>query len=146
MIPCFICGKDASTGWIKGLPPAPDSQKLALCSEHDTPAERVRVAQAWERLLQREIAAGSELAAYKAMKPPQILTVRFTAGGVLSFVCTHCEPTPHDTLRIATQDGSYTFIPMRQIAEYTLSPAPAFSPAPAPVALTEGRTEADEVE
>ena len=33
MIPCLACGADASTGWVHGFVPSPDSLKMGLCRE-----------------------------------------------------------------------------------------------------------------
>jgi hypothetical protein len=126
MIPCHVCGQDASTGWIAGLPPSPDSQKLALCSLHDTPENRNLLEKAWNDLLAQSIATAVSLARRKASPPERkIITVRFTAGGALSFLGTRCAPTEHNTLCIEEEDGGRTYIPMPQIRDYTVRPAAA---------------------
>lgn len=123
MIPCYICGKDASTVWIKGFAPAPDSQKLALCAEHNTPENRVKVSNAWHDLLEQDLTALTEVARYKVDAPSlKTANVHFAGGGLLSFVCTDCAPTPQGTLCIHTPDDSQTFIPMQHIREYTVRP------------------------
>ncbi|MDL2316113.1 hypothetical protein LJC59_03420 [Desulfovibrio sp. OttesenSCG-928-A18] len=133
MIPCYICGKDASTGWTKGFVPAPDSQKLALCIAHDSPENRLRVEEAWRELRLHDLATMTELARQKAAPERNIVSVHFTGGGMLSFICSGCAPTGHGTLRIEQEDGSHTYIPMRHIREYSLHPyAPdAIAPQPA---------------
>ena len=123
MIPCYICGKDASTVWTKGFAPAPDSQKMALCAEHNTPENRVKVIRAWHKLLEQDVIARTEVAQFKADAPSlKTANVHFTGGGMLSFVCTECAPTPQGTLRIQTPDGGQTFVPMQHIREYTVLP------------------------
>ena len=92
MIPCHICGKDASTGWTKGFIPAPDSQKMALCAEHDTPKNRLLVSRAWRDVNAREIAAVTSVARHKASPALHVVSVHFTGGGMLSFTCTACTP------------------------------------------------------
>lgn len=122
MIPCHICGKDASTGWIKGFIPAPDSQKLALCAEHDTVQNRVLVSRAWRNLTEREVFAMTSLARHKAAPALYVVSVHFTGGGMLSFTCTACAPTAQGTLRIDDADGNQTYIPMQHVREYTVRP------------------------
>jgi hypothetical protein len=138
MIPCQICGLDASTGWIAGLPPSPDSQKLALCARHDTPKNRHLLEEIWISYITRSIAAAESIARYRASPPARkIITVRFSAGGVLSFTGARCSPTEHGTLCIEEEDGSQTYIPMIQVRDYTVCPAreeAADSPAGKPSA------------
>ena len=123
MIPCYVCGKDASTGWTKGFVPAPDSQKLALCPEHNTPDNRLAVVKAWRALLEREAAVLTGIAGFKAAAPSlQTATVHFTGGGMLSFTCLSCSPTAQGTLCIESPDGARNFIPMQHIREYSVRP------------------------
>lgn len=128
MLPCFVCGKDASTGWIEGFVPAPDSQKLALCQGHDNEANRLAVADAWEKMIRQSIAEQLAVAKYKANPIMQTACVRFNAGGMLSFLCTACTPTEQGTLCIDHPDGERTFIPMQHIREYSLRPYVAEEP------------------
>lgn len=137
MLPCFICGKDASTGWIKGFTPAPDSQKLALCSDHDTASNRLAVVKAWRIMLNRDIADQTAVARHKAKPVIQTATVRFTAGGMLSFVCTACTPAENGVLRIDHPDGEQSYIPMQHILEYSVRPHIAEEAALAGLGLTE---------
>jgi len=122
MLPCFICGKDASTGWIEGFVPSPDSQKLALCPKHDNASNRLAVADAWREMIRQSIAGQLAVAKHKVNPIVQTACVRFTAGGMLSFLCTACMPTEQGTLRIDHPDGERTFIPMQQVREYSLRP------------------------
>lgn len=122
MLPCFVCGNDASTGWIKGFAPSPDSQKLALCAEHNTAANRLAVANAWKEALRKDIAGQIAVAGHKMRPCIQTATVRFMAGGLLSFLCTACAPTEQGTLRIDHPDGERTFIPLQHIRAYSLRP------------------------
>ena len=122
MIPCHICGKDASTGWTRGFIPAPDSQKLALCAEHDTAQNRLIVSRLWRDLNQQEIAAATLVARHKAAPILQVVSVHFTGGGMLPFTCTACTPTGQGTLRIDDANGKQTYIPMQHIREYTVRP------------------------
>lgn len=120
MIPCYVCGKDASAGWTTGFAPAPDSQKLALCPEHDTPGRRQEVAEAWKKQQVRELTAFSLVAEQKAAPGKMLATVHFTGGGMLSFTCRAVSPTGHGTLKVEQLDGTLTFLPMQHIREYSL--------------------------
>ena len=122
MIPCRVCEKDASTGWIKGFAPAPDSLKMALCPTHDTPENRAAVTKAWHEAQVRALARDTALAARKAGDVPLMVQVRFIAGGMLTFTCRACFPTEHKSLCLESPDGARTYIPMDQIREYTVRP------------------------
>lgn len=132
MIPCFICGKDASTGWVKGYTPAPDSQKVALCAEHDTVDNRIAAARAWYMQLKSELGMMADAAHRKGEPLQQMATIHFTAGGMVSFPCTACEPTPHGTLCIEAPDGARTYVPMEHIHEYSVRPYKSSTDAPKP--------------
>ncbi|MDR3175835.1 MAG: hypothetical protein LBU06_04810 [Desulfovibrio sp.] len=122
MIPCWICGRDASTGWTEGFVPAGDSHKLALCPEHDTEDNRLALEDAWRSLLLRNISTAVSIARYRAAPSLQSVSVHFTAGGTLSFTCLSCFATDHDALCIEAPDGAKTYIPLRHISDYTLRP------------------------
>ncbi len=133
MIPCHICGKDASLGWVKGFIPAPDSQKLALCAEHDTEANRAELVKAWHLMMIKGIRTATEVAALQATKgSPQMLTLHFTAGGSLSLPCVSSEITPHGTLKAKGPDGTLSFFPVQQIKRYDLTPLPPDRALPPP--------------
>ncbi|MDL2290604.1 hypothetical protein LJC09_00665 [Desulfovibrio sp. OttesenSCG-928-F20] len=122
MIPCHICGKDAATTWVKGFTPAPDSQKMALCAEHNTAQNRQAVAVAWQDRLRGDIEIVTDMARKKAAPGQQLLSVHFSGGGLLSFTCTDCRATENGSLRIEAEDGSLTFIPLLHVREYVLRP------------------------
>lgn len=123
MIPCYVCGKDASTGWTKGFVPARDSQKFALCAEHNTPENRLGVAKAWDAMLVRDMAVMADVLAFKAAVPSlQTATVHFTGGGMLTFTCLSCSPTEQGTLCLETAPGARSYIPMQHIREYSIRP------------------------
>ncbi len=122
MIPCRVCEKDASTGWVKGFTPAPDSQKMALCKNHDTPENRALVTKAWHEAQVRALARTASVAAHKAGDMPMMVQVRFAAGGMLTFTCRACFPTEHKSLCLESLDGSRTYIPLEHIREYVVRP------------------------
>lgn len=122
MIPCYVCGKDASAGWTIGFAPAPDSQKLALCPMHDSPDKRKEVERAWGERLAQDLAAYAQVTEHKAAPVKMLATVFFSGGGMLSFTCTAVTPTEHGTLRIEQLDGTQTFLPMQHVREYSVRP------------------------
>lgn len=128
MIPCQICGQDASLGWVKGYVPAPDSQKLALCSEHDSPENRSMLLGLWQEFMHKAIREATQTAAWQAARGRLLLlTIHFAAGGSLSMPCTAAAPTEHGTLKVSGPDGGVSFFPMRHIRRYDLSPLPLLS-------------------
>ena len=124
MIPCYICGKDASTSYVKGLPPAPDSQKLGLCHLHDNPENRITLQKAWQEMCEGLMKTAMVVAEHKAVPMLYSITVNFIGGGVLSFVGTRCQATPQGTLAVEEQNGETAFIPMQHIREYLVRPVP----------------------
>ena len=123
MIPCHICGKDASLGWIKGFAPAPDSQKMALCPEHDTEDNRRRLITAWHLFMIRRIQTTTRISAYQATRGNlHLLTVHFSGGGSLSMPCLQVSETKHGTLKAESPEGEISFFPMAQIRKYDLTP------------------------
>lgn len=121
MIPCRICGKDASTHWITGFPPAPDSQKIGLCTEHDTPINRKKITRLWKQMLTQKIA---ETITVPQIQSEYLVVVVFMSGEAASYTCTHVLPTDHGTLQITTLDDTHVFIPITQVKTYTVSPMP----------------------
>ena len=123
MIPCQVCGKDASLGWVKGYTPSPDSQKLALCTKHDSPDNRRKLLGLWQEFMLKTIHTATQVAAYQAVRGHlRLLTIQFTAGGSLSIPCVDATPTEHGTLKVAGPDGTLSFFPMQQIRRYDVSP------------------------
>lgn len=123
MIPCQICGKDASLGWVKGYVPAPDSQKLALCPKHDSPENRKKLLGFWHGFMLDAIHNATQVAAYQAARGQlRLLTLQFTAGGSLSMPCVNVAPTEHGTLKVTGPDGRLSFFPMQHLRRYDLSP------------------------
>lgn len=127
MIPCHICGKDASTGFIQGLPPAPDSQKLALCRLHDNPANRMTLEETWKKMSASLLRASLAVAEHKVQPVLYTVTVNFKGGGVLSVPCSGCKTTEQGTLAIEEKDGGTLFIPVQHIRDYTLRPVAEFA-------------------
>lgn len=124
MIFCHVCGKTADTGWIVGLPPAPDSQKMGLCAEHDSFANRQKTLADWQTMMHRDVAEYTENTAIKAGFRHSLLHIFFHGGGSLSIPCLRCSVTPEKSLAIASPDGRMLYYPIAQIASYELAPMP----------------------
>lgn len=126
MIPCHVCGADASTGWALGFVPSPDNLKMGLCRAHDTPDNRKLVKTAWRALMEREIRAMNELSGHKVGAPQRWrLDIAFIDGGTVTQDCLECIATPQGTLQVLLPDGTLRFFPLPQIRRYDLRPVPA---------------------
>lgn len=124
MIPCQICGKDSAAHWVTGYIPAPDSQKMGLCAEHDTPENRKKIRLDWYRAMILNIRTATQNAAYFATRGALfMLTIHYSAGGSLSLPCLEASVTEHSTLKVTAPDGALSFFPMRHIKRYDLVPA-----------------------
>lgn len=121
MIPCHVCGKNASPGWVVGFPPAPDSLKMGLCPEHDTESMRETVFSLWQDMLSGRIGAKNTATAPAPLLDLQV-TVLFIAGGSMSFLCEQHTVTSQGTLELQQKNGGSTFIPLHQIKSYTVKP------------------------
>lgn len=122
MVPCYICGRNAESGWIQGFPPAPDSQKLGLCHEHNNKANREKVTLAWRDYLQASIDTQTRNAIYKAQSSPRLLSLFFVGGGSISVPCVNFSTPDNDLLKVESPDGEFVFFPLRQVRHYSLSP------------------------
>ncbi|SHN55457.1 hypothetical protein [Desulfovibrio litoralis] len=159
MLPCFICGEDASTGWIKGFVPSPDSQKVALCKKHDTPENRKKAIHHWCKLM---LSSFKTVVTVEATRPqnynPQsqaahqaqgrILNIRFISGGVLSLACNKYQTTNNNTLEVTLPDGSMQIFPLQHVRNFELSPASkqeiSFGPPPKPLQVEQKPLEEQE--
>jgi len=123
MIPCHICRHDSETHWVTGYPPAPDSQKMALCKVHDTPENRSALRAAWQQSMLQSIETTTRNTAYFATRSVLfMLSIHYTAGGGLTLPCLDAIITAHNTLKVTAPDGTISFFPMQHIARYNLSP------------------------
>ena len=121
MINCLICGKGASGGWITGLPPAPDSQKVGLCTEHDTTANRVLAENRWREIINQAVEIeqeGEELHHMGASVQPLTLEILFIDGGRVELSCKSFRPTDEDILEVTTQENRLVFYPLRHIRRF----------------------------
>jgi hypothetical protein len=123
MIPCHICGDDSGAHWVAGFIPAPDSQKMALCSTHDTPENRNDLRLAWHRAMAEIIKTAAQNAAYFATRGAlSMLSIHYVSGGSLCLPCLDAVVTDRNTLKVLAPDGSLSFFPMQHIKRYDLSP------------------------
>ena len=121
MLPCFICGKDAGTGWILGFPPAPDSQKLALCKAHDLAENRQKVIECWQKMLQDKIGAVTRAQALKAGGTLKLLSLYFVGGGFISLPGISIALSGNNTLALTTPEGGKVFFPLQMVRNYALT-------------------------
>ena len=122
MIPCNICGRDSGAHWIAGYPPAPDSQKMALCALHDTPKNRHDLRLAWSDAMEKSIETATRNSMYFVTRGAIfMLSIYYAAGGNLNIPCLDAIATDHNTLRVTALDGSSIFFPMQHIKRYALN-------------------------
>lgn len=119
MIPCYICGKDIGGSWAAGFPPAPDSQKVGLCREHDSEENRHKAFAAWQQLLNTDIAIDLKLHEGE-MQAPKELAVQFMDGGSKVFSCLHFGLADNNILEITESSGEKIFYPLRHVRSYHL--------------------------
>ena len=122
MIPCLICGQDAGTGWIVGFPPAPDSQKMALCKKHDLPEHREKTQQAWLRFMYDRLEELTRNEQYRHGGGERLLSIYFNGGGSLSLPCASYAVTEDQAIKILTPSQETIFFPLSQVRNYALSP------------------------
>ena len=120
MINCLICGKEVSNGWITGLPPAPDSQKVGLCAEHDSPPNRALAEKKWRELLEQAVKSEQESEEMHHPGTGQLinLEILFIDGGRIVVPCKSFRATDEDTLEVTSPENRLTFYPMRHIRRY----------------------------
>ena len=123
MIPCHVCGEDSGAYWVTGYVPAPDSQKMALCSKHDTPENRRALHFAWYDAMRNAIKTATQNAAYFTTRGTLFMVhIHFSAGGSLSQPCTSVEITEQNTLKVVAPDGTMSFFPMQHVRRYDVMP------------------------
>ncbi len=140
MIPCHVCGKNAETAWVIGFPPAPDSQKMGLCAEHDNPKSRLQVQNAWQELIYSRIAELNRIEAFRQGGDLQLLSLYFIGGGSISIPCAFFSLTDNNTLKITTHGGELIFFPLAQVRNYALTPLDPAQTAEAARELPGGET------
>lgn len=146
MIPCYVCGKDIGGGWSIGFPPAPDSEKMGLCREHDLSSHRERVQRAWQELIYKRLEANTQNTALRAGDIPQLLSIYFTGGGAVSLPCSSISTIDGKTLKATTPGGEHIYFPLNQVRNYALSPLDLGAASPRRAKAEESRPEPETLE
>lgn len=119
MVPCFICGKDATGSFIHGFAPAPDSQKVGLCEAHNTLENKKKAILHWIVSMKAEVATRNLNIAYRLKAPLYYtVTIRYSDGGVVSLPCLSWEVTDSNTLQIVRTDKTLSFIPLHFVRQF----------------------------
>ncbi|UZP68244.1 hypothetical protein N1030_04495 [Desulfovibrio mangrovi] len=122
MVPCFICGKDATGGFIHGFVPAPDSQKVGLCAVHNTLENKKQAILHWILTMKADMVSQNEQNARRIKAPLTYkLTIRYADGGVATIPCLSWEVTEQSTLQITRTDKALSFIPLLHIRQFDVS-------------------------
>ncbi len=134
MVPCFICGKDSLGGFIHGFVPAPDSQKVGLCPEHNTLENKKKAILHWIVAMKAEVEAQNREHARRLKAPfHYTLVIRYTDGGNVSIPCLSWEITDQNTLQVTRTDKTLTFVPLHQVRQFDVQEiAPGPGPADTP--------------
>jgi len=123
MVRCEVCGKEVLSGWICGVVPAPDNDKLGLCPEHDSPQKRQEVQQKWEALLrdklERTLASEHRQAEAKAVQLE--VTIHYLGGGVHVQRCRAYDVNQEGDLLILKEDGNLEFYPLQHIRRFVVA-------------------------
>lgn len=122
MVRCHICGTEVLAGWVCGIPPANDAQKLGLCPEHNTVENRALVHKEWSEMMRRT--AGRILASTEDKAEPVVeyeLRIHFLGGGVKVLRCSSYEPNQDQELLVVTREGGLEFYPLRHIRHFSVS-------------------------
>ncbi|MFV0423300.1 hypothetical protein [Oleidesulfovibrio sp.] len=120
MIPCHVCGQDASTHWILGLTPSCDSFKTGLCTIHDNEENRAAASKAWQKFMYSEVSKTIRLQA-SGHKPQYTLTVRYADGGSESMPCLFYSIFENMALQVTPPEGPTRFYLLRYIKSYEVS-------------------------
>lgn len=121
MINCLVCGKDAFGGWVTGLPPAPDNQKVGLCVEHNNPENRALAENKWRELMEQAVISereSEELHHLHANIQPFALEILFIDGGRIELPCKSFRATDEDVLEVTSPEDRLVFYPLRHIRRY----------------------------
>ncbi len=123
MIPCHVCGKDASNHWTLGLTPSSDSLKTGLCAEHDSQEHRSAAAKAWEHHMRHEISRTIDLQARgQGAAASYVLTIFYSGGGTEQVKCATHAIFEDMALQVTTPDGNIRCYLLRYIKSFEISP------------------------
>lgn len=121
MVKCQICGAEVFSGWICGIVPAADKDKLGLCADHDTPENRALVQERWEKFMREQMRSTLEQRR-KEEKPVVRYAVRinFLGGGVKTLTCRAYDVNQDKDLLVLNEEGELDFYPLQHIRNFTV--------------------------
>ncbi|QJT10739.1 hypothetical protein [Oceanidesulfovibrio marinus] len=123
MVPCQVCGENAASGWIYGIPPAPDRQKLGLCPKHDTLENRRIVRRQWVRLMEEEARRAMVHTPEQNSAPAGYeVEIDFLDGGRRTIQCLNYEVMEKTDLLAITVTGEAVFYPLLHIRTFHVRP------------------------
>lgn len=125
MVRCEVCGKEVLAGWICGVVPAHDSDKLGLCPEHDTPERRRAVQKKWERLLHEKLERVLVLEREESdrIQDSFEVTIHYLGGGVQVVPCRAYDVNQEGDLLVLKDDGVLDFYPLQHIRRFEVKEA-----------------------
>lgn len=124
MVPCFICGKDATGAFIHGYVASPDGQKVGLCAAHNTTENKKKAILHWIRAQKAGMAMQIQSAEFKNKAPARYnITIRYTDGGIVTHSCLAWDVTDQSTLQITLPDKTLTFIPLQHVRQFDIKEA-----------------------
>lgn len=122
MIPCHICGQDASTNWVLGLTPSSDCLKTGLCIAHDNEKNRAAATKAWQKFMHDEVAKAIHIhSAGHSHQAYYTLTVRYSDGGSESMSCISHSIFEDMALQVTPPSGATRFYLLRYIKSFEVA-------------------------
>lgn len=132
MVRCFICGKDATGSFIHGYIPAPDSQKVGLCEEHNTLENKKKAILFWIRDQKSRIRRHNQLQQHKNTPAHRFeLSIHYRDGGIVTENCLGWDVTDGSTLQVTRLDKTLAFIPLQHVKRFNvreIEPKPQQAP------------------
>ena len=120
MVPCFVCGKDATGGFIHGYAPEPDGKKVGLCLQHNSTENKKKAILYWIRQQKSDVLRINEINALRmGTAPEQTVTIHFIDGGVANVQCLSWQLVD-GALQLLKPDKSLTFVPLQHIRTFDL--------------------------
>lgn len=121
MVRCLLCGKDATGAFIHGYAPAPDSQKVGLCAEHNTLENKKKAILYWIRDQKAQISRHNQLVQLQATPPKRFeLSIHYRDGGVVKERCLEWNVTDGSTLQVTRLDKTLAFIPLQHVKRFNV--------------------------
>ncbi len=126
MVKCEVCGKEVLAGWICGVVPAPDSLKLGLCPEHDTPQRRIMVRRKWEDMLREKLRQSMDVLRDETERKAQsyVISIHYLDGGVKDVPCSAYKLDVDTQLLVLEENNELDFYPLQHIRRFVVKGAP----------------------